>query len=107
MLQPREAQFQRTVIELAQLLGWRVHAERPAQTQSGRWSTPIQGDRGFPDLILARDGRLVALELKSQAGRIGPGQVEWIEAFAAAGATARIVRPSDWAWIEATLRGER
>ena len=30
-----EAQFQDTIIELAKVYGWKVHAERPAQTNKG------------------------------------------------------------------------
>ena len=38
----RERDFQRAVVELARLMGWRVHHTRPALTQRGRWITPIR-----------------------------------------------------------------
>jgi hypothetical protein len=62
-----ERDFQRAVVELARLMGWRVHHTRPALTQRGRWLTPIQGDAGFPDLVLCRPPRLVLAELKRWA----------------------------------------
>lgn len=79
---PTEAECQRTIIEAAQLLGWRVHAERTSRTASGRYATAIQGDRGFPDLVLARGTKIFFVELKrDKTGRIGPGQQEWYDAL--------------------------
>jgi hypothetical protein len=62
-----ESQWQQQVIDLARLYGWLVHHCRPAQHQSGKWATPIQGDPGFPDLVLARGGRVIFAELKTDA----------------------------------------
>ena len=59
-----EREFQRAVVELARLMGWRVHHTRPALTRAGEWRTPIQGDAGFPDLVLCRPPRLILAELK-------------------------------------------
>jgi len=59
-----EREFQQAVVQLARLMGWRVHHTRPALTQRGRWLTPIQGDAGFPDLVLCRPPRLILAELK-------------------------------------------
>ena len=72
-----EAELQERVIELACLFGWLVHAERPARSQKG-WRTPIQGDPGFPDLVLARNGVVWFVELKRADGRAGAGQNEWL-----------------------------
>ena len=63
-----EREFQRAVVELARLMGWRVHHTRPALTRAGEWRTPIQGDAGFPDLVLCRPPRLILAELKRNAG---------------------------------------
>lgn len=99
-----EAAFQRMVVHFAQLRGWKVHHTRPAQNSRGDWRTPIQGDKGFPDLVLARDGKLILLELKSEKGRLSPEQVEWLDAlgvddslrFRGAEMTVAVVRPSGW-----------
>jgi hypothetical protein len=91
------------VIELAQLMGWRVVHFRPARTARG-WRTAYEGDDGFPDLVLARDGVVLVVELKSQTGRFRPGQREWLAALGAAG---RLWRPSDREEIRATLTAPR
>jgi len=66
-----EEEFQEAVIGYARLCGWKVHHTRPARTSKG-WKTPIQGDKSFPDLVMARKGRLAIAELKSTKGRTAP-----------------------------------
>mgnify|MGYP003677610739 FL=1 len=76
-----EAQFQKQVIQLAQLLGWRVAHFRAAQTSRG-WRTPVAADgAGFPDLVLARRGQLIFAELKTQRGKLSNAQECWQEAL--------------------------
>lgn len=99
-----EADLQAKVIDLARLRGWRIHAERAARTATG-WRTPIQGHAGFPDLVLARRGRLLIAELKSQRGRLEGHQEEWLDELrSVAGVEVHVWRPSDWPDIERTLR---
>ena len=65
----KEATLQRQVLNLARLTGWRSAHFRPAQNQRGKWRTAVSGDgAGFPDLVLAREDRLLFVELK-QDGR--------------------------------------
>ena len=79
---PTEAECQRTIIDAARLAGWRVHAERTSRTASGGYATAIQGDPGFPDLVLVKGRHLLFVELKrDKTGRIGPGQQDWIDAL--------------------------
>lgn len=94
-----EAEFQAAVIDLARLRGWLVMHTRPARTAKG-WATPIQGDKGYPDLTLARHKRVVFLELKSQKGRVSADQKHWLEELP----DANLFRPSDWDEIERLLR---
>ncbi len=57
MVKESETNFQLKVIQLARTGGWElVHAERAARTGKG-WRTPIQGDRGFFDLVLSPFGK--------------------------------------------------
>ncbi len=86
-----------SVIDLAHLTDWHAHHCRPAQVRDGKWVTPIQGDPGFPDLILAKPGRLVVAELKSARGRVTPVQAEWLDAFAGTAVEVFVWRPADWA----------
>lgn len=92
-----EAEFQSQVIEIARYRGWKVSHFRPAQIRPGRWATPIQGDAGFPDLVLARPifGDLIFAELKREKGKLSPGQVAWMRTLIATGAEAYIWFPSD------------
>ena len=69
-----EADFTRQLIDLAHLTGWRVAHFRPAQTARG-WRTPMSGDIGYPDLTLAKGGRLIVAELKAEGGSATPEQV--------------------------------
>jgi hypothetical protein len=100
----RERDFQRAVIDLARLTGWRVHHTRPALTRRGRWLTPIQGDAGFPDLVLCRGGRVIFAELKRVGGKPTAEQQAWLEALqACAGVECYLWTPDDWDAIEAIL----
>lgn len=87
---PTEAACQQTIIEAATLAGWRVHAERPARTANG-WATPIQGHPGWPDLILVRAGRCLAIELKRRPRQPDPDQTIWLDLLRGAGIDARLV----------------
>ena len=90
------------VLELAKLPGWRCYHQRP-----NRLGQIVQGDRGFPDLVLVRPRRLgtgVAeteqfyaptirfVELKSDRGVVSPEQQRWLDAL---GPYACVWRPSD------------
>ncbi len=99
-----EKAFQRTVVEYARLMGWRIHHTRPALAQSGRWHTPLQGDKGLPDLILCRPPRLLFVELKaSRLRKPTPDQQAWLDALRACGVEVYLWTPEDWTTIEATL----
>lgn len=103
-----EAQFQAAVIECAHWAGWLVHHTRPARTLSGHWSTPVQGNVGFPDLVLAHPTRgTIFVELKTLVGRVTQHQQLWIDTLLDGGAEAYIWRPSDWPTIRERLTGYR
>lgn len=107
-----EASLLKSVITLARSVGWLTfHAH-----DSRRQVRPgvLVGDRdsaGLPDLLMVRDGVLLAVELKSDRGRLRPAQRAWLEALRAVedrsnGAlVVRTIRPSQWAEIEALLTG--
>lgn len=101
-----EKDFQRQVVELAKILGWRVY-----HPFLSKWS-----ERGFPDLTMVRprDRRLIFAELKRDKGRLTDAQVEWQELLGAldtrgSGANWTSVEvyvwhPADWDAIQECLR---
>lgn len=95
-----EAAFQQRIIDYSRLTGWMCMHTRPAKTEKG-WRTPLQGDAGFVDLVLARRSMVWFFEVKSETGRTADAQTKWM---AALGPRARVVRPSDWDWIQEVLR---
>lgn len=88
-----EDDLEDNVMRAAELLGWTAVHHRPARTKDGEWRTAIKGQKGFPDLCLARDGQVLLRELKREKGKTSPGQVIWLEAL---GDFGGIWRPSDW-----------
>lgn len=95
-----EDDFLRRVIDYARLNAWKVTHFRPVKLPSGKWATPLQGDAGLPDLVLARDGVVLLAELKSDVGKPTPEQVQWL---AAAGPHGRLWAPADWSVVVAEL----
>lgn len=99
-----ERELQDAVIKLARLLGWRSAHFRPAMTTHG-WRTAVQGDgKGFPDVVLIRDERLVVAELKSDSGQLTNEQDQWLAAWRSVGAEVHVWRPEDLQTIADILR---
>lgn len=69
-------------------------------TYESRRSNP-----GFPDLICIHRERklLLAVELKSESGRLTKQQQAWLDAFASVGAVTHVWRPSMFREIRAFL----
>jgi hypothetical protein len=93
-----EAALQQTLMQAAELYGYRCFHTRAARSGRG-WRVPVQGAgaEGFPDLILASTHAdpVFAFELKGPAGRLGPGQEAWLAALDGARLHARVVRGLD------------
>lgn len=97
----READFTTITLKLALHWGWCATHFRAALRQSGNYSTPVQGMKGSPDLLLARNGVVLLAELKSNRGTMRPEQKIW---KASLGRTYRQWRPRDWPDIITELR---
>ena len=78
-----EAEWAKEVKAYARAHGWRVAHMRPVKLASGRWTTPMEGDEGFPDWVFARHGKVILAELKTMTGILSREQQLWL--FAAAG----------------------
>lgn len=79
------------VLELAHLRGWLVYHVRNSR------AGVIQGDVGFPDLVLVRGGTILFIELKSGKLRPSPAQRMWLDALnQAVPFSADFFQPEDW-----------
>ena len=77
-----EEEFQCAVIDYAHFNGWKVAHFRKAMRKDGSYVTPVQADgKGFPDLLMVRQGRIVVAELKSMGRKPTLEQRAWLEAF--------------------------
>jgi len=93
-----EEVFQQQVAQYARLCGWLVY-----HTYLSIKSAP-----GFPDILAVRpgvgggSGRVLAIELKTCAGKISPDQAHWGGAFAAVGGNVEyyLWRPTEDCWRE-------
>jgi len=100
-----EAAWQEIVVDLAHQFGWLVAHFRPVRIQRANGSvyyeTPAAIDgRGFPDLVLARAGTKLFIELKTMKGRLSAEQKLWFEALAPYGGNNCYVwRPNDYDWV--------
>ena len=81
-----EKKLQATIRKAALDCGWKFY-----HTQVSLYSA-----RGFPDLVMVKNGRLLLWELKGPHGKPSSAQLEWIEALKAVpGVDARLVYPAD------------
>ena len=93
ILRLSEKDFQQRIIDRAEALGWLVY-----HTHDSRRSAA-----GFPDLVLARNDRVIFAEVKTEKGKLSKAQVEWLYALKAAVDEMYVWRPSDLAIIEKLL----
>jgi len=101
-----ESDFQAQVIQLARQYGWLVYHHLPAMNRRGKWGSHVQGDKGWPDLVLCKPPHLYLFELKSEKGKASSEQQAWIDALVASGQGAKILRPSDWDYIVSVIVGK-
>ena len=68
-----EKQFQEQIRDLAKLFGWKFY-----HPFLSKWS-----ERGWPDVTLLRDGRLIIAELKTnkRSSKLSPAQAQWLWAL--------------------------
>ena len=93
-----EAQLLAAVRQLARYRGWWIY-----HTAISRGS-----DSGWPDLAMInpRHRRFLAVELKSEHGKLTPDQISWLDALDQCGIETAVWRPADLATtIPQILRG--
>lgn len=95
-LRVSEAAWQRQILDLFQLHGWRCY---------WTWSS-LHSPAGYPDLTLVhpRYGCLW-IECKAQRGVVTPAQAAWHADLEAAGQRVYVLRPSDVLVAQALAAG--
>lgn len=78
MTEMTEAQWRRTIVDLATTLNWKCYCVENSTREIRRRSGAVvrvrnvnTGGVGFPDLVMARRGRLIFAELKRGKRRAG------------------------------------
>ncbi len=96
-----EDDFASAFDDLATLCHWTWCGFHPARVKvdgEDQYRTPVIGQKGLPDRILARDGVVLLVELKAEEGKLSKDQKVWESALC--GYTGYyVVRPSDWGRI--------
>ena len=84
-LQTTEADLREQIRTLCKLYGWLMYFT---------WNSR-NSPSGFPDLVLVnpQQKRVVFAELKTEAGKVTPGQAEWLDALMACGQEVEVWRP--------------
>lgn len=96
-----EKDFQKQVIQLAELYKWKVYHT---------WIS-IHSSTGFPDITLVKENEdgtasLLFIELKSERGKVTEAQQQWIDILGKVpNVGAYIFYPHDWDRIILTLKG--
>ena len=80
-----EADLQRAVIDLIRWLGLHYFHDNDSRRNRAGW----------PDLAIAGPGGLILRELKTDAGRLRPEQMDWISILTLGGADVAVWRPVD------------
>ena len=82
-----ESQLRAYVVAMAHQQGWRVFSLPIAKTRR-----PVKDASGYPDLTLARLGRVLWIELKQDDGVLSPQQMGWLRDL---GQLCSVIRPHD------------
>ena len=88
-----ETDFETWLVDLAKLLGWMAYHTRDSR----------RSNEGFPDWVLAKPGRVIFAELKSEEGKLTVEQGQWLALletsteryFSGSPVEAYVWRPSD------------
>ena len=91
-----ERKFRSEVLKLAQRNGW-LGQYKPDNKESFGYGS----NRGFPDISLAKNGKLILAELKTNKGRVSQYQLNWQDHLPED--VYRLWRPNDWFDIVAEL----
>lgn len=100
--QVAEKDLQKAVVTLAKRLGFKCHHVYDSRLASANV------DKGFPDWVFAKDGRVLFVELKTVRGKLSSAQADWLYELSARNRVECYVwRTKDWTSgrIEQVLTG--
>lgn len=89
-----EKQLLEKVRQVALLTGWRFYHS---------WNS-MHSAKGFPDCCLAKKGKILFLELKTENGRLTPEQADWLDQLRFGCYMTRVIRPADFDWLVEELK---
>lgn len=90
-----ERDFQRSVVDLATLKGYRVFHDMDSRRNVA----------GVPDLLMVKAPRVLFAELKAERGRLSADQRGWLDELERCTEVHTFVwRPGDWSQIQEVLR---
>lgn len=81
-----EAELRKRVVDMAHRYGWMVFSLPIAKTRR-----PVKDASGYPDLTLARDRRVLWIELKQDNGTMRHEQMIWMHELP----EVHVIRPAD------------
>lgn len=86
----------RDYLEIRDILYIRIHPVRPVNGKNGIVFTKVNpSQKGAPDLLVAKGGYFLALEIKSSIGKQSPDQKSWQDRFEKQGGRYLIIRNID------------
>lgn len=99
-----ETEFTTELLKWAKVYGWRrFHVRTSGRMSNGRAIPTVQGEAGFPDLVLVRPPRLIFAELKVGKNKLTDAQVAWWEELFAVSTEVYEWRPEQWSQILVVL----
>ena len=91
MTEISERDFAKQLQELFKKLGWKYYHVLEQRKYAKRTSS------GFPDYVLAKNGRVIFAEIKGSTGKVTDAQWEWIKLLSEnTGIEVYIWRPDDF-----------
>lgn len=99
-----ETAYQAQIVDLADKRRWvAMHVHRSHVGDGIVITTTGLDGTGWPDLVLFRPPRCVAIEVKKELGKPTPEQLAWLDILAACGFETLVARPSNWDDVVALL----
>ena len=100
-----ETEFTNELLKWAKAYGWhRFHARSSGRMHNGKAIPTVQGNSGFPDLVLLRGKRLIFAELKVGKNKPSDEQLQWIAMLDEVhGVEVHLWRPEQWSQILVVL----